>query len=79
MKNLRIKEALANHLANTGVNIEPILAAKIWPHSKPDTRGVNMRNLKAGRTFPKNLEVILIICETTGVDPNFLCGVDPKN
>lgn len=75
---LRISAACAYYESQHGKKIDKELAAELWPSSKPDTRKVNLSNLKSGRTRP-NPEQISIICDMTGVDPNFIYGPKYKS
>ena len=48
------------------------LAAKLWPGSKCQYQ--NMRLLENGTIKTYSFELIAIICESCGVDPNYLFG-----
>lgn len=74
---IRINDALAFAMAK-GTRIQKNeLAAKIWPASSPEAQKVNMSNLISGKSNKINPEWVSIICEETGVDANFLFGMEP--
>lgn len=48
------------------------IAARLWPNSSEVAQQVNMTSLLNGTTRKVEPEWVKIICEMTGVDPNFL-------
>lgn len=78
---LKLEEALAYHEANkkpSEISITKIdLAKKLFVGAKHQTQAVNMNNLVKGTTARVAPEWIKTICEATGVDANFLFGIEP--
>jgi len=73
---LRIKEAIQKHNSRRNMRLtQNELARLLWPYSKPGTQKVNMSNLVTGRVSTIKLEMIPIICDTCGVDANFLFNI----
>ena len=80
MARLRISEALKAYSDRTGERMtQNDLAAKIYPDASPQSRAINLSRLSTGKAKTVNLETIKIICNLTGVSPNFLFGYPFKN
>lgn len=75
MQKLRINEAvLAFNSKNEGGISLLHLAKKIWPESETKTQQVSISKLVNGKTRRIEMDWVKIICEETGVSPDFLFG-----
>lgn len=75
MQKLRINEAvLAFNSKNEGGISLLYLAKKIWPESETKTQQVSISKLVNGKTRRIEMDWVKIICEETGVSPDFLFG-----
>lgn len=70
---MRIEQAIARAKDSGNKVLKKEIAARLWPDSTEVGQMVNMTRLCAGKTriVP---EWVNIICEMTGVTPNFLFG-----
>ena len=50
------------------------LSKKLWPGKNASSQYQNMRLLENGTIKTYSFELIAIICESCGVDPNYLFG-----
>jgi len=77
---MRIKEALKYGLLNglDSTVIRQKISARIWSKSSEVTREVNVSNLVRGQTNKKIDNLVIVVCEETGVSPDFLFGYDKE-
>lgn len=54
------------------------LARVLFKRSRKQTQAVNMSNLITGKTEKISPFFVKYICEKTGIDANFLFGIDPS-
>lgn len=80
---LRIEEALEFHKRNkkeSEPNILKIdLGRVLFKGAKEKTISVNMSSLINGKTTRVDPKWVAYICERTGVDANFLFGIEPMS
>lgn len=69
---MRIEQAIAFAKERGHKIKKKDIAARLWPNSSPEAQQVNMTALCNGSTRKVESEWVRIICEMTGVDPNFL-------
>lgn len=78
MARLRISEALKAYADRTGEKMtQNDLAAKIYPEATEQSGAINISRLSTGKAKTVNIETVKIICEITGVTPDFLFGLTP--
>ena len=75
MTRLKITEALKAFSDRTGKRMtQNDLAAKIYPDASPQSRAINISRLSTGKAKTVGVDTVKIICNLTGVTPNFLFG-----
>jgi len=73
---LKLKEAIKKHNSRRGRNItQKELGAILFPYSTEPTQIININNLCSGKTKRINIEMVSIICDTLGVDANYLFNI----
>lgn len=73
---LRIREAIKKHNKRRGKNItQKELGAILFPDSTEPTQIVNINNLCSGKTKRIEIGMVSIICDTLGVDANYLFNI----
>jgi hypothetical protein len=73
---IRLNEAIAYAKLNGKTVVKKDLAARLFPESTTECQQVKLTNLVRGRTQRVAPEWVDIICEETGVTPNFLFGYE---
>lgn len=86
---IRLKEAIKFHNEskkienkrlglpeNTGLTNQAKIARLIWPNMDPGSARKTGSKLAKGGYRGITLEMVNIICDQTGVDPNFLFGYE---
>lgn len=79
MNKFKVAEAIALAKEN-GIKLSKgHLAEKLWPGSTKMSQTRNMSLLLQGVTKRLTVDMIRIICDETGVDPNFLIDYGTDN
>ena len=79
MGHLRIREAILFAKRNGKKVTNITLGKRLWKNTLETTLNTNMSHLNGGRTKRVDINWIGEICDETGVDANFLFGVEPMN
>ena len=80
MDSIKLKEAMWLRSSRQGKKItQKELGEALYPQSKPSHQQINVSKLATGATRNYDVDMIKKICETLGVDANFLFDIKPMN
>lgn len=74
---IKLTEALRAYSDRTGLKLtQKEIAEAVYPNSSPESRAINLSRIATGTATTINTDTVIIICKMTGVDANFLFGIN---